>query len=54
MIHLSVVCGARAVPLLWRVLEPVCATVAFSEYKGMLRRARGLLRHHGDVMLLAD
>jgi len=54
MIHLSVVCCGRAVPLLWRVLEHESATVAFIEYKGLLRKARWLLRHHGDVMLLAD
>ena len=54
MIHLSVVCCGRAVPLLWRVLEHGSATVAFAHYKGMLRKARWLLRHHGDVMLLAD
>lgn len=54
MIHLSVVCCGRAVPLLWRVLERVCATVAFKEYKGVLRQARWLLRQHPDVMLLAD
>jgi hypothetical protein len=47
MIHLSVVCCGRAVPLLWRVLEHKSATVAFGEYRGMLR-------HHPDVMLLAD
>jgi len=29
MIHLSVVCCGRAVPLLWRVLEHRSATVAF-------------------------
>lgn len=54
MIHLSVVCCGRAVPLLWRVLEHGSATVAFGEYEGMLRKARWLLRHHPDVMLLAD
>ena len=54
MIHLSVVCCGRAVPLLWRVLEHGSATVAFGEYKGILRKARWLLRQHGDVMLLAD
>lgn len=54
MIHLSVVCCGRAVPLLWRVLEHGSATVAFKEYKPLLRKARWLLRHHGDVMLLAD
>lgn len=54
MIHLSVVCCGRAVPLLWRVLEHQSATVAFGEYQGMLRKARWLLRHHPDLMLLAD
>jgi Transposase DDE domain len=54
MIHLSVVCCGRAVPLLWRVLEHESASVAFGEYHGMLRKARWLLRHHPDVMLLAD
>ena len=54
MIHLSVVCCRRAVPLLWRVLEHGSATVAFSEYQGMLRKARWLLRQHENVMLLAD
>jgi hypothetical protein len=54
MIQLSVVCCGRAVPLLWRVLEHNSATVAFKEYRGVLRQARWLLRHHPDVMLLAD
>lgn len=54
MIQLSVICCGRAVPLLWRVLEHNSATVAFGEYKAMLRKARWLLRHHPDVMLLAD
>jgi hypothetical protein len=36
------------------VLEHGSATVAFKEYKPLLRKARWLLRHHGDVMLLAD
>lgn len=54
MIHLSVVCCGRAVPLLWRVLEHGSATVGFGEYKGKLRKARWLLRRHPDVMLLAD
>ncbi len=44
MIHLSIVCCGRAVPLLWRVLELERATVAFREYKGVLRQARWLLR----------
>lgn len=54
MIHLSVVCCGRAVPLLWRVLEHGSATVAFKEYQPLLRKARWLLRQHPDKMLLAD
>ncbi len=54
MIHLSVVCCGRAVPLLWRVLEHSSATVAFKEYQPLLRKARWLLRQHEDVLLLAD
>lgn len=54
MIHLSVVCCGRAVPLLWHVLEHGSATVAFKHYQPLLRQARWLLRHHPDVMLLAD
>ena len=54
MIHISVVCCGRAVPLLWRVLEHGSATVGFKEYKGLLRLTRWLLRYHPDVMLLAD
>jgi Transposase DDE domain len=54
MIHLSVCCCGRAVPLLWKVLEHDSATVAFSQYEVLLRKARWLLRHHQDVMLLAD
>jgi hypothetical protein len=36
MIHLSVVCCGRAIPLLWDVLEHESATVAFSEYIPLL------------------
>ena len=54
MIHLSIVCCGRAVPLLWKVLEHKSAAVAFEEYQPLLRQARWLLRQHPDVMLLAD
>ena len=54
MIHLSVVCCGRAIPLLWDVLEHESATVAFSDYEKLLRKARWLLRGYSDVMLLAD
>jgi hypothetical protein len=54
MIHVSVVCCGRAIPLLWDVLEHESATVAFLEYISLLRKARWLLRKYPDVMLLAD
>ncbi len=53
MIHLSVVCCGRAVPLLGRVLEHGSATVALREDQPVLRKARWLLRQHPAVMLLA-
>ena len=54
MIHLSVVCCGRAVPLLWKVVEHGSASVAFAQYQPLLRRSRWLLRRYADVMLLAD
>ena len=54
MIHLSVICGGRAVPFLWKVLEHKSSTVAFIEYKLMLKLAQKLLSNYPDVMLLAD
>lgn len=54
MIHLSVICCGRAVPLLWEVLEHESATVAFADYQQLLRKARWLLKGYPDVMLLAD
>ena len=54
MIHVAVVCCGRAIPLLWDVLEHESATVAFSDYERLLRKARWLLRGYSDVILLAD
>lgn len=54
MIHLSLICGGRAVPFLWRVIEHKSSTVAFQEYKLMLRLSHRLLLKHPNVMLLAD
>ena len=54
MIHLSVICGGRAIPLLWKVMEHKSSTVAFKEYKLILRLAHRLLSKYPDVMLLAD
>ena len=54
MIHLSLICGGRAIPYLWEVIEHQSATVAFEVYEPLLRKASWLLRNHDDVMLLAD
>ena len=54
MIHLSVICGGRAIPFLWKVMEHKSSTVAFKEYKTMLKFSRRLLRKYPDEMLLAD
>jgi hypothetical protein len=54
MIHVAVVCCGRAIPLLWDVLEHESATVAFSDYERLLRKARWLLRGYSDVILVAD
>ena len=54
MIHLSVICGGRAVPFLWKVIEHKSSTVAFGEYKTMLRLSHRLLSTYPNVMLLAD
>ncbi len=40
MIHLSVVCCGRAVPLLWRVLEHGSATVAFALVQGDVAKSQ--------------
>ena len=54
MIHLSVICGGRAIPFLWKVIEHQSSTVAFEEYKSMLRLSHRLLSSYSNVMLLAD
>ncbi len=54
IIHLSIVCGGRAVPFLWKVLEHKSSTVAFEEYKLILRLAQRLLSGYSNIMLLAD
>ncbi|ERN39826.1 hypothetical protein KR51_00037200, partial [Rubidibacter lacunae KORDI 51-2] len=54
MVHLSVVCCGRAVPLLWKVLEHNSAAVAFPAYRGLLQLAQRILCTFPDVMLLAD
>lgn len=54
IIHLSIVCGGRAIPFLWKVLEHKSSTVAFTEYKLMLRLATKLLSDYSNIMLLAD
>ncbi len=54
MIHLSIICGGRAIPFMWKVMEHKSSTVAFKEYKLMLRLSHRLLSKYADVMLLAD
>ncbi len=54
IIHISVVCCGRAVPFLWKVLSHKSSTVAFREYKLMLKLAHRLLSDYPDIMLLAD
>ena len=54
MIHLSVICGGRAVPFLWKVIEHKSSTVAFEQYKTMLKLSHRLLSQYSNVMLLAD
>lgn len=54
MIHLTIICGGRAIPFLWKVIEHKSASVEFAEYYPLLRKAHWLLRSYPDVMLLAD
>jgi hypothetical protein len=54
MIHLSIICGGRAIPFLWQVEKHNSATISFATYQSLLRKASWLLRHHDDVMILAD
>lgn len=54
MIHLSVVCCGRAVPLLWKTLKHKSASVTFEEYRPLLDQAHELLVEFTDVTLLAD
>ena len=54
MIHLSIICGGRAIPFLWQVKEHKSATISFAVYRELLRKASWLLRDRHDVMLLAD
>ena len=54
MVHLSIICAGRAIPFMWKVMEHKSSTVAFEEYKLMLRLSHRLLSKYPDVMLLAD
>ena len=54
MIHLSIICGGRAIPFLWKVMKHKSSAVAFKEYKPMLKLSQQLLSKYPDVMLLAD
>ena len=54
MIHLSIICGGRTIPFLWKVMKYKSSTMTFREYKLMLRLSPQLLSKYPDVMLLAD
>jgi hypothetical protein len=54
MVHFSVVCGGRALPLMWISLEHPSASVAFETYKPLLERALEQLSDFQEVVLLAD
>jgi hypothetical protein len=54
MIHLSVICCGRAVPLLWLALEHPSAMVSFAQYQPLLKLAQRLLKSYRSVTLLAD
>ena len=47
-------CVAWRCAFLWKVMKHKSSTVAFKEYKLMLRLLHRLLSKHSDVMLLAD
>lgn len=53
-VYLAVVCGGRAVPLMWMGLEHGSASLAFEKYEPLLDRAKGYLQGFENVMLLAD
>ncbi|MBF2057545.1 MAG: transposase [Cyanobacterium sp. T60_A2020_053] len=48
------VCSGRAIPFLWKAMEHNSSTVAFREYKLILRLAPKILSEYDDVMVLAD
>ena len=54
MIHVSIIFGGRAIPLIWDIIEHKSASVAFEVYQPLLRKTGWLLRSSPDVMLLAD
>ena len=53
-VYLAVVCGGRAVPLMWMGLEHGSASLAFDKYEPFLDRAKGYLQGFENIMLLAD
>jgi hypothetical protein len=44
MVNLSIVCGGRAVPLLWKVLKHASATVAFEVYRPLIGGSEGAVK----------
>jgi hypothetical protein len=53
LISLSVVCGGRALPLLWKVIEHASASVRWQQYRGLLRLAARVLAEQ-EVVFLCD
>lgn len=53
VVQLCLVYRGRTIPLAWKVLRHPSASVAFRDYRGVLRFAARLLRGH-EVVLLAD
>ncbi|MEB3309652.1 MAG: transposase [Snowella sp.] len=53
-VYLAIVCGGRAVPLMWMGLEHGSASLAFEKYEPLLDRAKDHLQGFENIMLLAD
>ena len=54
LVRVSVIYRGRAVPLVWRVIEPPSAAVASEEYQGLLEQAATRVPFACKVGLLAD
>ena len=54
LIRISVIHRGRAIPLAWRVMEHGSSSMAFAEYRNLLRRVARLLPQGLKIVLLAD